>query len=40
METCYKAFRREVLQSIPLGEKRFGFEREITVEIASCPPVH
>jgi len=34
METCYKAFRREVLQSIPLQEKRFGFEPEITVKIA------
>ena len=34
METCYKAFRREVLQSIPLEEKRFGFEPEITVKVA------
>ena len=34
METCYKAFRREVLQSIPLEEKGFGFEPEITVKIA------
>jgi glycosyltransferase involved in cell wall biosynthesis len=34
METCYKAFRREVIQSIPLHEKRFGFEPEITVKIA------
>jgi glycosyltransferase involved in cell wall biosynthesis len=34
METCYKAFRREVLQSIPLEENRFGFEPEITVKIA------
>jgi glycosyltransferase involved in cell wall biosynthesis len=34
METCYKAFRREVLQSIPLEEQRFGFEPEITVKIA------
>lgn len=34
METCYKAFRREILQSIPLQEKRFGFEPEITVKIA------
>src|ERR1700721_2055263 len=30
METCYKAFRREVIQSIHLEEKRFGFEPEIT----------
>lgn len=34
METCYKAFRREILQSIPLKEKGFGFEPEITVKIA------
>ena len=34
METCYKAFRREVLQAIPLEEDRFGFEPEITVKIA------
>ena len=34
METCYKAFRREVIQSIPLCEKGFGFEPEITVKIA------
>jgi glycosyltransferase involved in cell wall biosynthesis len=34
METCYKAFRREVIQAIPLEENRFGFEPEITVKIA------
>ncbi|HEX6504329.1 MAG TPA: glycosyltransferase family 2 protein [Terriglobales bacterium] len=34
METCYKVFRREVLQSIPLEEDRFGFEPEVTVKIA------
>jgi glycosyltransferase involved in cell wall biosynthesis len=34
METCYKAFRREVIQSIPLEEDRFGFEPEITVKVA------
>jgi len=34
METCYKAFRREIIQSIPLEEKRFGFEPEVTVKIA------
>jgi glycosyltransferase involved in cell wall biosynthesis len=34
METCYKAFRREVIQSIPIEENRFGFEPEITVKIA------
>jgi glycosyltransferase involved in cell wall biosynthesis len=34
METCYKAFRREILQSIPIEENRFGFEPEITVKVA------
>jgi glycosyltransferase involved in cell wall biosynthesis len=34
METCYKAFRREVVQAIPIEESRFGFEPEITVKIA------
>ena len=34
METCYKMFRREVIQSIPLEEDRFGFEPEITVKVA------
>jgi len=34
METCYKAFRREVIQSIPLQEDRFGFEPEITAKVA------
>jgi glycosyltransferase involved in cell wall biosynthesis len=34
METCYKAFRREVIQTIPIEENRFGFEPEITVKIA------
>jgi glycosyltransferase involved in cell wall biosynthesis len=34
METCYKAFRRDVIQSIPIEENRFGFEPEITVKAA------
>ncbi len=34
METCYKAFRREVIQAIPIEENRFGFEPEITVKVA------
>src|SRR5229473_7594183 len=34
METCYKVFRREIIQSIPLEEYRFGFEPEVTVKIA------
>jgi len=34
METCYKAFRREVLQQIHIEQKRFGFEPEITAKLA------
>lgn len=34
METCYKMFRREVIQSIDLRENRFGFEPEITAKVA------
>ena len=34
METCYKAFRREILQSIRIEENRFGFEPEITAKVA------
>ena len=34
METCYKVFRRQVIQSIPIEENRFGFEPEITAKIA------
>jgi glycosyltransferase involved in cell wall biosynthesis len=34
METCYKVFRRDVIQSIQLEEDRFGFEPEVTVKIA------
>jgi glycosyltransferase involved in cell wall biosynthesis len=34
METCYKAFRRELIQSIDIKENRFGFEPEITAKIA------
>lgn len=34
METCYKAFKREVIQSIEIEEQRFGFEPEITAKIS------
>jgi len=34
METCYKVFRREVLQKIKIEENRFGFEPEITAKVA------
>jgi glycosyltransferase involved in cell wall biosynthesis len=34
METCYKLFRREIIQSITIEEDRFGFEPEITAKVA------
>ncbi len=34
METCYKAFRREIIQSICIEEDRFGFEPEVTAKIS------
>ena len=34
METCYKAFRREIIQSIEIEENRFGFEPEITAKVS------
>jgi glycosyltransferase involved in cell wall biosynthesis len=34
METCYKVFRREVIQQIPLRQNRFGFEPEVTAKVA------
>ena len=34
MEVCYKVFRREIIQGIPLRENRFGFEVEITAKVA------
>ncbi len=34
METCYKVFRREIIQKINIEENRFGFEPEITAKVA------
>ena len=34
METCYKAFRRDVIQAIDIEEDRFGFEPEVTAKLA------
>ncbi len=34
METCYKTFKREIIQAIDIEEKRFGFEPEITAKLA------
>ena len=39
METCYKLFRRETIQSLPLKEKRFGFEPEVTARISRIPNI-
>lgn len=39
METCYKLFRTEIIQSLPLQEKRFGFEPEVTARIARVPDI-
>jgi len=39
METCYKVFKREIIQSLPLTEKRFGFEPEVTALIARIPKI-
>jgi glycosyltransferase involved in cell wall biosynthesis len=37
METCYKVFRREVIQAIDLEEDRFGVEPEVTAKVAANP---
>jgi glycosyltransferase involved in cell wall biosynthesis len=37
METCYKMFRREIIQQITIEENRFGFEPEITAKISKIP---
>jgi glycosyltransferase involved in cell wall biosynthesis len=39
METCYKLFRREIIQSIQIKEKRFGLEPEITAKISKIPKI-
>jgi glycosyltransferase involved in cell wall biosynthesis len=39
METCYKMFRAEIIKSIDLKEKRFGFEPEVTAKIARIPKI-
>jgi glycosyltransferase involved in cell wall biosynthesis len=39
METCYKLFRREAIQSLDLKEKRFGFEPEVTAKVSRIPKV-
>jgi glycosyltransferase involved in cell wall biosynthesis len=39
METCYKLFKTDLIQSIKLNEKRFGFEPEVTAKIAKIPKI-
>ncbi|WP_223649977.1 glycosyltransferase family 2 protein [Hymenobacter psoromatis] len=39
METCYKLFRRDIIQGLKLEEKRFGFEPEVTAKVARVPGV-
>ncbi len=39
METCYKAFKREIIQSIKIEENRFGFEPEITAKITKIKEI-
>ncbi len=39
METCYKLFRADLLKSLRLEEKRFGFEPEVTAKISRVPKV-
>ena len=39
METCYKLFRRDIIQGIRLEENRFGFEPEVTAKVARVPGV-
>jgi glycosyltransferase involved in cell wall biosynthesis len=39
METCYKLFKREMIQSLDLKERRFGFEPEVTAKISRIPDV-
>lgn len=39
METCYKLFRSDIIKSITLKEKRFGFEPEVTAKVSRYPNV-
>jgi hypothetical protein len=39
METCYKVFRRDIIQTLVLYEDRFGFEPEVTAKVAALPGV-
>ena len=39
METCYKVFRREIIQSIKIHENRFGFEPEVAIKVSRIPDI-
>lgn len=39
METCYKLFKADIIKSLKLKEKRFGFEPEVTAKIAKIPKI-
>ena len=39
METCYKLFRSDIVKSLELKEKRFGFEPEVTAKMSRYPKV-
>ena len=39
METCYKLFRRDIIQSLKLEENRFGFEPEVTAKVSKVPDI-
>jgi glycosyltransferase involved in cell wall biosynthesis len=39
METCYKLFRRDIIQGLKLEEKRFGFEPEVTAKVSQVPNI-
>jgi glycosyltransferase involved in cell wall biosynthesis len=39
METCYKLFKTNIIQSLVLREKRFGFEPEVTIKVSRIPDI-
>ncbi len=39
METCYKVFKRDIIQSVTIRENRFGFEPEITIKLSRIPHI-
>lgn len=39
METCYKIFKREIIQGLTISENRFGFEPEVTIKLSRIPDI-